>query len=149
MYERNITLFNRYTSQTGDLWFPTVIKMVDLITDKASINARMGTDNQDSAKLHIRYIGTDGKVYVAGKEWLPAKEWAKKPNDEMVNYLTFKSGKDFDFFMAGEYPEDVVDDNDYSEGFYDYINSHYDEVYVISSASNPYSLIPHFEIMGR
>lgn len=149
MYLRTITLFNRLSTKTGDLWYPTVIHEVDLITDKGALNARMGTDNQDNAKLHIHYLPMDGHVFIEGKEWLPPKEWAKLTDDIIGAYITFKSGKDFDFFMAGEYPETVVDDNDYTEGFYDYINNQYDEVFSISSASNPYTVIPHFEILGR
>ena len=94
---------------------------MDLISDKASLNAKMGTNNLDNAKLHLKYIGVDGHIFIEGKEWLAPKEWSALSNDEMVNYVTFKSGKDFDFFMAGEYDEAVVDDNDYTEGFLEVI----------------------------
>lgn len=109
----------------------------------------MGSDNQDSAKLHIKCDRINDHVFIDGKEWLPSKEWSRLTNDVMGAYVTFKSGKEFDFFMAGEYPDTVIDDNDYAEGFFDYIKSRYDEVYSISSASNPYYVIPHFEILGR
>ena len=41
-----------------------------------------------------------------------------------------------------------LSDNDYVEGFYDYMNSTFDGVYAITSVAK-FDLIPHFEITGK
>lgn len=149
MYKRTITLFNRYKSQTGDIWYPTILTGVDLITDKASINAKMGTDTQDVAKLHIKYQKAGDKLIIGGKTYLPPKEWERLTNDDLIDYITFKSGLSFDFIASGEHSIEIIEDNDYKDGFYNYMNKHYDEVYSLTSVSNPYEVIPHFEIMCK
>ena len=62
--------------------------------------------------------------------------------------ITFTSGTDFDFFMLGEYSTtEPIADNDYIDGFYNYVNDEYDYVFAITKVAE-YSVIPHFEIMG-
>lgn len=151
MYDVTITLFNRYQSRSlGDTWYPTVIENVDVVEDRASIVASQGTDTSDSAKVHVKYTNADGHISVAGKTYLDPLEWAKVLTDELDQYVTFKSGNAFDFILVGAY-EDLspISDEDYTEGFYNYMNAHNDRVYAISSVSSPYKLIPHFEIMAR
>jgi hypothetical protein len=75
---------------------------------------------------------------------MPPKEW-----DRTEDSITFTSGTNFDFFWKGEWTGGIVSDSDYGpEGFYDYMNRTYDYVFAISSVAM-YSVIPHFEIMGR
>lgn len=147
MYKDTITLFNRKPGERGqgNTWYPTIIKNVDLNIDRAAILAKYGAESQDNAVLHIRYQ-TDGKdVLVAEKPWMPPKAW-----DKTEDSITFTSGNDFDFFWLGEWAGGIVSDSDYSSdiGFYNYMNRAHDYVFAITSVAK-YSVIPHFEIMGK
>ena len=52
--------------------------------------------------------------------------------------------------MIGEWNgADVINDDDYDTGFYDYMNVEYDNVFSISTVSGAYDLIKHFEITGK
>ena len=67
-----------------------------------------------------------------------------------MNTKTIKNKKreKFDFFYLGEYSEEPISDEDYMEGFYDYMNSTFDGVFAITSVAK-LDLIPHFEITGK
>lgn len=148
MYSDTITLFKRYKSRLGDMWYPTVIKGVNLNIDKAAIIAKYGAESKDNAVLNIRYKVDDGKVVIADKTYLPPKEWDRQTNDKLAESLTFTSGNDFDFFMPGEYEStEPIADDDYIDGFYNFMNDNYDYVFAITAVA-PYSAIQHFEIMG-
>ena len=149
MYDKTITLFNRYSSRLGDTWYPTVIHNVQLIADKSAIIAQYGAESSDKALLHIRYETVDGMPVIAGKPYKTPKEWDRQTNDLLSQTLTFTDGQYFDFFMLGEYEsEQPISDDAYTDGFYNYINSNYDNVFAITSVGL-YSLIPHFEITGK
>lgn len=146
MYKDVITLFNRKPGERGqgDTWYPTVIKNVNLNIDRAAIIAQYGPESQDNAALSIRYKTVDGNIIVAGKPWMPPKEW-----DRTEDSITFASGSAFDFFWAGEWTGGIVTDADYlDEGFYGYMNRKRDYVFAITSVSR-LSVIPHFEITGK
>lgn len=148
MFDKTITLFNHYKSRLGDMWYPTVIHNANLLIDKAAIIAKYGAESNDNAILNIHYDLVDGQIMVDGKPYLPPKEWSHQTNDKLPESITFTSGKDFDFFMLGEYEstEPIADDN-YVDGFYNYINDEYDYVFAVTSVAK-YTAIPHFEIMG-
>lgn len=149
MYDKTITLFNRYSSRLGDTWYPTVIHNVQLIADKSAIIAQYGAESSDKALLHIRYETVDGTPVIAGKPYKTPKEWDRQTNDLLSQTLTFTDGQYFDFFMLDEYEsEQPINDDAYIDGFYNYINSNYDNVFAITSVGL-YSLIPHFEITGK
>lgn len=101
----------------------------------------------------IELIADIGKtVYkktVSGKVYVPPKEWKAQTNDKLAETVTFADG---DFFIEGEYSEEVVKDSDYATrvggGFYDYLNKKRDNVFLITSVGT-YTLIPHFEIGGK
>lgn len=146
MYQDTITLFNRKPGERGqpDTWYPTVIKDVNLNIDRAAILAKYGAESQDNAMLSIRYNRKDGEIQIGGKPWMPPKEW-----DKTIDSLTFTGGKNFDFFWNGEWTGGIVSDSDYGdEGFYNYMNRENDYVFAVSSVAM-YSVIPHFEIMGK
>lgn len=139
MYQDTITLFNRKPGKNGDIWYPTVIKNVNLNIDRASILAKYGQESQDSAILFVKIEPGDK---VAGKPWMPPKAW-----DGTEDALTF--GTNGDFFWKGEWTGGIVSDTEYStEGFYGHMNRTHDYVFVVSSVAK-YSAIQHFEIMGR
>ena len=148
MYNDTVTIFNRYQSKLGDMWYPTVLSGVNLNVDKAAIIAKYGPESQDKASLNIKYSRPGNVVTVGKKPYLLPEDWERLPNDYLPGNITFKSGSNFDFFYGGDWGgEDPISDNDYTNGFYDYMNNHYDMVFVISSVAM-YSEIPHFEIMG-
>jgi hypothetical protein len=147
MYKDTITLFNRKPGERGqgDTWYPTVIRKVNLNIDRAAILAKYGSESQDNAMLSVPYeFDHMGNALVAGKRWMPPKEW-----DQTDSTITFESGNDFDFFWKGEWSGGAVNDSDYGEeGFYNHMNRTHDYVFAVSSVAK-YSVIPHFEIMGK
>ena len=150
MYDKTITVFNRYVDSFDDvIWYPTVLHGVNLLMDKAAIVAKYGAESQDKAVLNVRYYLADGKMMVGDKPYLPPKEWEMQTNNFLPSSITFTDGKDFDFFILGDYGStEPILDSDYRNGFYNEINRERDYVFAISSVGGPYSVIPHFEIMG-
>lgn len=152
MYNDTVTLFNRKEGDEGDTWFPSVLRNVHLNTDRAAILAKYGAESADSAALHIRYTRVDGKIMVGDKHWVPPKEWDKLL--DKTGAVTFTAGERFDFFMPGDWGSgEPVYDADYvgtaTSGFYAWMNKNCDFVYAVSAVGGPYSVIPHFEIMGK
>ena len=145
MYRDTITLFNRKPGgASGDTWYPTIIENVDLNIDRAAILAKYGAESQDNAVLHIRYTKDGENVMIAGKPWMSPKEW-----DQTEDAITFTGGTQFDFFWMGEWDKGIVTDAEYmDEGFYNFMNRTHDYVFAVTSVAM-YSVIPHFEIMGK
>lgn len=148
MYQDTITLFNRVPGgNAGDSFYPTVIKSVNLNIDRAAILAKYGPESKDSAVLHIRYRNKNGKIVIdcnskTGKTWMSPKAW-----DRNAKTITFNP--DGDFFVQGEWDGGIVSDADYGpDGFYSHMNRTHDYVFAVSSVAM-YSVIPHFEIMGK
>lgn len=153
MYDKTVTVFNFYSSKTAGLsyWYPHILSCVDLITDHGAMLKKYGPDSTDNAALHIAYTPDGDKVTVqrsdcAAVPWLPPKAWAAQVNDDLPGSITF--GPE-DFFWQGEWTGGVVVDDDYRNGFYHYMNSNRDNVYKITSVGGPYTVIPHFEILGK
>lgn len=149
MYEKTVTVFNRRRYNGTDTWYPTVISGVDLNVDAAAIRRAYGSETNDRAKLHIRYAPG---IIVGGKQYHLPKDWIGEG-------ITFHDGELFDFFWEGEWTGTEqtingvktivwnVNDEDYTNGFYDYMKKQYDMVFAITSVAR-YDCIPHFEIMG-
>lgn len=149
MHNDTITLFNRVPAKGGGTWYATVIHGVNLNIDKASIMAKYGADTRDSVVLNVPYDVVDGVQNVAGKPWKPPKEW--QALEDHTAAVTFTDGNLFDFFMLGEWDGNpVIADKEYptNNGFYDYMNRTRDYVFAVSSVGL-YTVIPHFEIMGK
>lgn len=147
MYTDTVTIFNKYKTAQGITWYPTVLHNVDLNTDKGANVAKTGLESADTAKLHVRYTLTDGAIIIAGKPYKGPKEWAAQAVDEIPTTLTFTGAADF--FIRGEFPTEAINDNDFKKGYYDYMNTNHDDVYLITTVGGPYKLIPHFEIGGK
>lgn len=148
MFSSTVTVFNRYKSRLGDMWYPTVISGVNVNIDKAAIVAKYGSESKDNAILNIHYNFRDGAKIICEKPYLPPKEWENQTNDLLPKTITFTSGEEFDFFILGDYViDEPISDNDYLSGFYDYMNRNQDFVFAITAVAE-YSAIPHFEIMG-
>lgn len=151
MYNDTVTLFNRKEGARGqgDTWYPSVLRNVNLLTDKAAILSKYGADAADNAVLNIRYQVDGEKKMVGEKRWQSPKAWQQ--SDDPANSLTFADGEAFDFFWLGEWVSGVISDADYSGeiSFYEYMNRNYDNVFAVSKVAGPYSVIPHFEIVGK
>lgn len=151
MYKDTITLFCRKPGERGqgDIWYPTVIHNVNLNIDRAAILAKYGPESQDNAALSIRYALENDEIKIlcdggVKKPWMPPKEW-----DQTEDSITFTSGNNFDFFCLGKWDGNIATDADYGdEGFYNYMNRTMDYVFAVTSVAM-YSVIPHFEIMGK
>lgn len=148
MYSDTVTIFNRYESRLGDMWYPTVLHCVNFMSDRSAIVQKYGEQSKDNAVVNVHYDNVGGKAFVDGKEYFQPKEWDRQTNDRLAETITFTPGEKFDFFYLGEYSEEPISDDDYMEGFYDYMNSTYDGVYAITSVAK-LDLIPHFEITGK
>ena len=150
MYKDTITLFNRKEGDEGDTWYPTVLRNVHLNMDRATILVKYGPNAADSAVLNVRYIPDGENKMVARKRWVPPKVW--QACDKPSQSITFSTGTKFDFFWVGDWGnEDPIHDADYSTDmdFYTYMNRTHDYVFAVSSVGGPYSVIPHFEILGK
>lgn len=168
MYNDTVTLFCRYESRLGDTWYPSILKNVQLNIDKSAIVAKYGPEAQDNAMLNIRFRLdpleegdsqcrqipwlSGKKLLIGDKIWLPPNEWDAKVNEMLSKTITFKDGASFDFFWFGEWTGDgAISDDDYTEdlGFYGFMNRTQDYVFAITAVGGPYTVIPHFEILGR
>ena len=149
MYNDTVTVFNRYVdSLKNTIWHPHVLSGVNLIVDKAVINAKYGEVSKDNAVLNVKYHFADGGIMVGGKPYLPPKEWENQTNDKLSESITFSNeGTEFDFFILGDYEstEPIIDE--YGD-FYSDMQKKYDYVFAITSVAK-YSVIPHFEITGK
>lgn len=153
MYGKTVTIFNYYESATTEeaYWYPHVLSGVDLNTDRGAIIKKYGQESTDNAELHIKVAVINGKEHVSDKNhtmipWLPPKEWKKQTNDLLAESITFSPDC---FFWQGEWAGGIVTDSDYRNGFYQHMNSQKDNVFKITSVGGPYTVIPHFEILGK
>lgn len=155
MYNAIITVFNYYESTGMSIWYPHILTCVDVNVGKGWMLKKYGTDNSDNAELHISYTMNGEQKLIrdsSGKAipWIPPKQWRQQESNLLEDTITFGLN---DFFWLGEWGGGKINDKDYQDrryhGFYSYMNDLYDYVYLISTVSGPYSLIPHFEIMGK
>lgn len=148
MYQDTVTLFNR----TGEKWKATVLPHVDLNADRAAIIAKYGAESKDKASLHVRYTpAASGDSVDGANSKLFAVKGPKEytGTDGTIAFRTASSGEVVDFFMVGEWHgEETINDGDYDTGFYNHMSATRDGVYTITSVAR-YSVIPHFEILGR
>lgn len=105
----------------------------------------------DNAQLHIRYTVQNGDITITDKDgkilpYVPQKEWKQQINNALEDTITFS---DESFFWEGEWTGGTISDGDYRNGFYQYMNENKDNVFKITSVGGPYTLIPHFEILGK
>lgn len=146
MYEKTITLFNRYDNNGTIMWIPHVLGNVDLNIDKAAIVEKYGENAKDTAKLHIRYAPQNK---ISGLQFVYPKEFKAIAYANVGSYITFAEGEDFDFFWLGTWTaQGNVSDDSYLNGFYDYMQKAYDNVFAVTSCAK-YFCIPHFEITGK
>ncbi len=152
IYTQTITLFNRKEENGEVVWYPTVIDGVHLTMDRSIIISTYGEQATDNAMLNIRYSksGSGPLITVRGgmsKVYKNPKEF-RVSGDPAVE-ISFQMGDEFDFVMEGVYEDGgPISDEDYRNGFFNYMNRNYDNVFAISKVSR-YDLIPHFGIAAR
>ncbi len=147
MYNETITLFNRLGSRKeGDKWYPHQLHHCCVYRDRAAIVAQMGENSTDNVSIHI--LITKG-CKSSGYNYYTPIEWEK--TGDYQSSFTVKGGNDFDMIFVGTWPNgDAVDDSAYPEGFLHHMQTHYDDVYSVSSCSDySRSILPHLEVMGR
>ena len=149
MYNDTVTVFNRYVDSLGNtIWHPHVLSGVNLIVDKAVINAKYGEVSKDNAVMNVKYRLVDGNIMIEDKPYLPPKKWENQTNNKLPESITFSSkGNQFDFFMLGDYGSEEAILDEYGE-FYSDMQKKHDYVFAITSVAK-YSVIPHFEITGK
>lgn len=131
------------------MWYPTILSNVNVNIDRAGIVANYGEQSKDACVLNVRYQNVNGQKVVDGKPYLLPKEWDRQPNDSLSSTITFTDGEKFDFFFVGEYDStEPIKDDDFMDGFFNYMNDNFDHVFAITSVSE-FEVIPHFEITGK
>lgn len=143
MYRDTVTIFNYH--EATNKWYPTVLTGVDVGEDTSGKNDVRGSLNEDATYLLVPCSAA--KIFNLGakaKPYLSPKEYAKIQDPS--NFITFD--KEQDFFVVGDYNESPIDDDAEENGLYHRLNDELDGVYAVKSCSF-YSLIPHFEIIGK
>ena len=133
MFGDVVTVFNYFNGK----WFPTVLNGAEL-QFKSGINEKnSGVSSSDNALLFVHINGD----FISGKKYLSPKIFQK--SDDKESYVTFAEG---DFFVVGEFSE-IVNEEDYNDGYFSYMCGQYDYCYKITSVKR-FKGIPHFEIGG-
>lgn len=148
MYKDTITLFNRARGTDGDIWYPTILRNVNVNMDKGSVIETYGAEATDNVVLNVRCImdGDEGTL-LDGTAYLPPKKWQRSTDKALA--VTFTPGTAHDFFWVGEWDGGLAYDENYGDmSFYDYMLSNYDFVYAVTGTSY-FSVIPHLQVTGR
>lgn len=140
MYTDTVTLFCR----REDIWYPYILHGVSLHKNKSSSMEKLGPENADTVKFHVRYTRRQEGMTINGYVYKDPIEWEKS---DQKKSLRFKEG--VDFFLGGEYDSDPIPDDSYRDGLYDHLRKTRDNVFMITTADGPFKLIPHFEIGGK
>lgn len=140
MYTDTVTLFCR----REDIWYPYILHGVSLHKNKSSSMEKLGPENADTVKIHVRYTRQQEDLSINEYVYKDPIEWEKS---DQKKSLRFKEG--VDFFLEGEYDSDPIPDDSYRDGLYDHLRKTRDNVFMITTADGPFKLIPHFEIGGK
>ena len=114
--------------------YPTVLHDVELQINHGITVTTDGNANDNTASLHIR---NDLDKYL--------NPVAFKKAEDRENHFTLGQK---DFFVEGELDLIVIEEDDYPNGFFEYIKSEYDNVFKITTVER-YKVIPHFEVGGK
>lgn len=139
MFADTVTIFNYHKDKKKGIsvWYPTVLESVELQIAKGINVSKSGNETADTANLHIKINADIRKGYKKPKEY--------KALENKQGCFTLKPD---DFFMAGKYEDSPVNDDDYPDGFFEYMKGGYDDVYNITTV-DVFKTIPHFEVGGK
>ena len=132
-YNKTVTVYNRYEDEK-EMWYPTVLKNVRLLVNRAENVSKSGTESADSAKLSIRTVGLK-------KPYKKPLEWQGLSEEEKVKTFTLTSKEDF--FVEGDTSAEEILESD----FFSYMKGKYDNCFKMTNVDT-YELIPHFEVGG-
>lgn len=142
MFDRVITLYNfRKSNKT---WYGTVISGCTLVATESSADSSRGTGSTSNVNIHV-HCTINKKLRTANKTFVSPKEY--QTLDSVDGSFTFTPEKDF-MIVGKEMTDLVVNDEDFENGFYSFINHTVDDVYMVTNATW-YSLLPHFVVGGR
>lgn len=133
-----VTVFNRFfdTLTEEELWFPTLLSNVNIISTEGANITKTGLKETDTAKLFIDVSGNE-------KQYCEPKAWALLTADEKKEAFTFQ--KDEDFFVKGNLTEvDILDEN-----FFEWVINHYDYAYKVTTVDEYMDVMPHLEVGGK
>ena len=150
LYRDTVTLFNRFVDSSGNIsWLPTVLKGTHFVVSKSVIVATYGENSSDSAMLNVLYQVNNGKTMIGRKTYLPPIQYKKLDIDAAMKSITFTAGLDFDFIYGGIWTQTApIADEDYKNGFFQYMKNHFDDVYAITDTPK-YNVIKKFAIVAR
>lgn len=133
-----VTVFNRYfdTITEEEKWFVSLLKNVNLVVTQGANITASGLADADTARLFL-----DKTACV--KEYMSPKEWKNLPEEDKPMAYTFQT--ETDFFVKG----DLTDIEVFENGFFEWVLSHYDYVYRVSTVDEYTDVLPHLEIGGR
>lgn len=139
MFNDIVTVFNNHKG----CWYAHMIRGVDYGSTASAGSTKLnGITKSDRVIVLIR---SDADKHISSDvtlQYVPPKVYERLENVE--GHITFKPQDSF--ILIGEYNgAEPISDDDYEAGFFDYMNSMYDNVFMISSAAY-FGLIPHFEI---
>lgn len=139
MFIDTVTIFNYYEDKKQGIamWYPTVLDGVELQVTKGINISKSGNDKADSASLHIKINPDIRQIYKRPMEY--------KALEDKQGYFTLKPD---DFFLSGSYDNAPINEEDYPNGFFEYMKANYDDVYNITTV-DVFKTIPHFEVGGK
>lgn len=138
MFNQTVTVINHYYDKLTrlDKWHKTILKgcMWRRNITKSVVDGKIQID--DSVSLTIPY--RDG--------YLPPKQYAKIPNDEMQNYWTLNSESNLDIIVLGEVTEELTDSYTITD-----VKRDYDEVATISGVADntQRDRLKHWRVDGK
>ena len=136
MFDGKITVFN-YDRKT-DSYYATILEDVEIQELSAANLIKTGPVDADTVNIHIPYSDLLLQKYRKPLEWLSS--------EDKINLFTFNAKNKKDFIYCGKWEDKkIITDDDYSDDFYSYMSSNYDDVYMISNVA-AYKTIPHWEV---
>ena len=146
MHSDTVTIFNYYEDKKKDIayWYPTTLNNVEAQVSEGLSVIKTGNENANSLWLSIPLISVNNELYADGVKYLKNKRYAA--SEDKSDCFTVKKN---DFVVLGAYESDsVINDDDYKDGFFQYMKSTHDDVYNINTIDE-YKGIRHIEIGGR
>lgn len=138
VFNETITIYNHYIDKLTrvDKWHRTVLTgcMWRRTTTKTVGNNQIQID--DSVSVTIPYRSG----------YLPPKEYAKLPNDEMVNYWTLDANSNLDIVVLGRIEVNLTDEYTITN-----VKKDYDNVATISAVSDNTRVngLKHWKVSGK
>ena len=149
LFRDTITVFCRSVENGAIFWYPRVIKNTHAVISSGASSTTRGASNTDNGMVHIMYSGGRDGACIGKYLYVLPKAWAALTPDKKEKSITFTTGEDFGFWMKGSFTEQgPISDESFRDGFYNYMNKKYDDVFAIAQCTQSY-IIPHFELVAK